>query len=102
LEQRIADKTVTDDYVGLAAKQPVTLDKTTVVEVDRLLQQHSGSLDLLIAFDCFDAHVKQCHSRLRNAQTLRRNRTHHTELIKLFGGAIHIGTQVEQQAGTLS
>src|SRR5690606_4421271 len=66
LEKNIADKTITDDDVSLSPKESITLDKTAVVEVNRLLQQKRGRLDLLIALDRLGSHVQQCHPRPLN------------------------------------
>lgn len=96
LQQDVADETVADHHVGLAAIQAIALYVSAEIQPLRLLQQTRRQLDLLVALDLLGPHVEQGDPGRDAAQGLCRHRAHHRELIEMLGTAIHVGAEVEQ------
>lgn len=59
LQQDVADETVADHHVGLAAIQAIALYVSAEIQPLRLLQQTRRQLDLLVALDLLGPHVEQ-------------------------------------------
>src|ERR1019366_10249312 len=94
----VPDESVAHDHVRLAAENITPLNVADKLDWQRL-QQWKCLVRKIVSLAFFLANRKQAHARLADLKHAPRlHLTHHSELFKVVGLAIHVGAYVQQHA----